>query len=81
MALPKLPTEQFLSPDFLIRSGTILFASTRAPLQVCLLRLTERNEWLLPKGLKDRGAGVPATAIRETFEETGYLCRLFQPPA
>ena len=76
MALPKLPTEQFLSPNFLICSGTILFASTRAPLQVCLLRHTERNEWLLPKGRKDRGEGVPATAIRETFEETGYPCRL-----
>jgi 8-oxo-dGTP pyrophosphatase MutT (NUDIX family) len=76
MALSKLPTEQFLSPNFLICSGTILFASTRAPLQVCLLRHTERNEWLLPKGRKDRGEGVPATAIRETFEETGYPCRL-----
>ena len=76
MALSKLPTEQFLSPNFLICSGTILFASTRAPLQVCLLRHTERNEWLLPKGRKDRGEGVPATAVRETFEETGYLCRL-----
>ena len=76
MALSKLPTEQFLSPNFLICSGTILFASTRAPLQVCLLRHTERNEWLLPKGRKDRGEGVPETAIRETFEETGYPCRL-----
>ncbi|KAH9983221.1 hypothetical protein BJV77DRAFT_1044040, partial [Russula vinacea] len=56
--------------------GSILFASTRAPLQVCLLHHTERHEWLLPKGRKDRGECVPATAIRETFEETGYPCRL-----
>ena len=76
MALPRLPTEQYQSSNFLICSGSILFASTRAPLQVCLLRHTERNEWLLPKGRKDRGEGVPATAIRETFEETGYPCRL-----
>jgi len=76
MALPKLPTEQFTSPNFLICSGSILFASTRAPLQVCLLHHTERHEWLLPKGRKDRGESVPATAMRETFEETGYPCRM-----
>ena len=75
MAQPKLPTEQFLSTNFLICSGSILFASTRAPLQVCLLHHMERDEWLLPKGRKDRGECVPATAIRETFEETGYPCR------
>lgn len=75
MALPRLPTEQFPSTNFLICSGSILFASTRAPLQVCLLHHTERNEWLLPKGRKDRGECVPITAIRETFEETGYPCR------
>ncbi|KAF8487527.1 hypothetical protein DFH94DRAFT_707023 [Russula ochroleuca] len=76
MAQSKLPTELFPSSNFLICSGSILFASTRAPLQVCLLRHTERHEWLLPKGRKDRGECVPATAIRETFEETGYPCRL-----
>ena len=75
MALPKLPTDQFSSTNFLICSGSILFASTRAPLQVCLLHHMERNEWLLPKGRKDRGECVPETAIRETFEETGYPCR------
>lgn len=75
MALPKLPTEQFPSTNFLICSGSILFASTRAPLQICLLHHTERKEWLLPKGRKDRGECVPVTAMRETFEETGYPCR------
>jgi 8-oxo-dGTP pyrophosphatase MutT (NUDIX family) len=75
MALSKYPTDQFPSTNFLICGGSILFASTRAPLQVCLLRHNVRNEWLLPKGRKDRGEGVPATAVRETFEETGYPCR------
>jgi 8-oxo-dGTP pyrophosphatase MutT (NUDIX family) len=76
MALSKYPTEQFPSSNFLICGGSILFASTRAPLQVCLLHHNVRDEWLLPKGRKDRGEGVPATAVRETFEETGYPCRL-----
>ena len=72
MALPKYPTEQFLSSPFLICGGSILFASTHEPLQVCLLHHNIRDEWLLPKGRKDRGEDVTATAVRETFEETGY---------
>ena len=75
MALPKYPTEQFPSTHFLICGGSILFASTNAPLQVCLLHHNVRDEWLLPKGRKDRGEGVTATAVRETFEETGFPCR------
>ncbi|KAH9976048.1 NUDIX hydrolase domain-like protein [Russula compacta] len=74
MALSKYPTDQFPSSNFLVCGGSILFASTRAPLQICLLRHTVRDEWLLPKGRKDRGEDVPTTAVRETYEETGYPC-------
>lgn len=31
-----------------------------------------RGEWLLPKGRKDRGESLERTALRETFEETGF---------
>jgi 8-oxo-dGTP pyrophosphatase MutT (NUDIX family) len=74
MAQSRNPTQQFRSTHFLTCAGTILFESTRAPLRVCLLHHTVRNEWLLPKGRKDLGEHVPATALRETFEETGYPC-------
>ncbi|KAH9178050.1 hypothetical protein EDB89DRAFT_1844033 [Lactarius sanguifluus] len=74
MALPKYPTEQFPSSHFLICGGSILFESTRAPLRVCLLHHNVRDEWLLPKGRKDRGEDVTVAAVRETFEETGYPC-------
>ncbi|KAF8260193.1 hypothetical protein EI94DRAFT_1706488 [Lactarius quietus] len=59
---------------FIICGGSILFASTRATLQVYLLHHNIRDEWLLPKGPKDRGEDITATAVRETFEETGYPC-------
>ena len=49
MALPKYPTEQFPSSPFLICGGPILFASTHAPLQVCLLHHSNRDERLLHK--------------------------------
>ena len=75
MALPKYPTEQFPSSHFLICGGPILFASTCAPLQIYLLHHNIRDEWLLPKGRKDRGEDVTTTAVRETFEQTGYPCR------
>ena len=74
MAQSRLPTEQFRSSHFLVCAGSILFESTRAPLRVCLLHHTVRDEWLLPKGRKDLGEHVPATAMRETYEETGYPC-------
>jgi len=74
MAQPRHPTEQFRSSHFLVCAGSILFDSTRAPLRVCLLHHTVRDEWLLPKGRKDLGEHVPATAVRETYEETGYPC-------
>ncbi|KAI0291369.1 NUDIX hydrolase domain-like protein, partial [Multifurca ochricompacta] len=56
--------------------GSILFASTHAPLRVCLIHHNARGQWLLPKGRKDRGENIITTAVRETFEETGYPCRL-----
>ena len=76
MALPRYPTEQFPSSHFLISGGSILFASTQAPLRVCLIYHTARGEWLLPKGRKDRGESVTDAAVRETSEETGYPCKL-----
>lgn len=84
-ALPaKYPTTQLLSSEFVICAGCILFRhvpnhpaadaapTARKPLQVCLLRHPLRNEWLLPKGRKDRGESLEQTALRETFEETGF---------
>ena len=70
MALPRYPTEQFPSSHFLISGGSILFSLTQAPLRIYLIYHHARGEWLLPKGRKDRGKSVPATAVRETFEET-----------
>jgi 8-oxo-dGTP pyrophosphatase MutT (NUDIX family) len=76
MALPRYPTEQFPSSHFLLSGGSILFASTHAPLRVCLIYHHARGEWLLPKGRKDRGESVTVAAVSETFEETGYPCEL-----
>lgn len=57
-------------------SATASSLSNLPPLQVCLILHTGRQEWLLPKGRKDRFEAITATATRETFEETGYPCKL-----
>ncbi|KAF9034834.1 NUDIX hydrolase domain-like protein [Panaeolus papilionaceus] len=45
--------------------------------EVCILHHLKRDEWLLPKGRKDRGESTEAAALRETYEETGYPCQLW----
>lgn len=79
MADPKHPTEQFPASNFATCGGSILFDSARAPLKVCLLRRImhgKPDEWVLPKGHKDRGENVIQAAVRETYEESGYPCQL-----
>ena len=66
MALPKYPTKQFPSPNFLIRGGSIMFASTRALLQVYLLHHRIRGERFIPTWRKDSGEDATTTAVRET---------------
>ncbi|KAF5329632.1 hypothetical protein D9619_009464 [Psilocybe cf. subviscida] len=90
MAASRYPTQQLLAGQFVVSAGSVLFrlnrqrqttsepiASTIPALEICVLHQTVRDEWLLPKGRKDRGESVEAAAIRETYEETGYRCRLW----
>lgn len=50
----------------------------RDPDQVLLIRNTKYNEpfYTLPGGRKDIGEALEETAVRETYEETGYHVRL-----
>ncbi|KAG6806969.1 hypothetical protein H0H92_009331 [Tricholoma furcatifolium] len=74
----KYPTTQYLADDFVISAGSVLFRKSQShDLEICLIHNTPRNEWLLPKGRKDRGESIEVAAVRETFEETGYPCALW----
>lgn len=90
MAAPRYPTQQLLAGQFVVSAGSVLFrlnsqrqtpsesTATAVPqLEICILHQTRRDEWLLPKGRKDRGESVEDAAIRETYEETGYKCTLW----
>jgi len=78
MAQSKWPTTQYMSKDIIVAAGSVLFRKSPETnkLQICLLYHRRKQEWLLPKGRKDCGESVEAAAIRETFEETGYPCKL-----
>ncbi len=46
------------------------------PLQMCLIYHLRKQEYLLSKGRKDQFEdSLIVTAMRETYEETGYPCR------
>lgn len=77
MSSSKDPTTQHLAGNFVLCAGSVLFRrSANDVLEICLLYYTPKQEWLLPKGRKDRGESLETTAVRETYEETGYMCEL-----
>ena len=64
---------QFFSDEFVTSAGGVLFCIKPGhPLEICLIHLQRKDEWLLPKGRKDRGESVEQTAFREVYEETGW---------
>ncbi|KAF9523687.1 NUDIX hydrolase domain-like protein [Crepidotus variabilis] len=81
MAVSRYPTQQHLAGDFVISAGCVLFRENSTTsgdgLEICILHHLERDEWLLPKGRKDRGESIEQAAVRETYEETGYACELW----
>lgn len=73
------------SSDFVTSAGCILFRKSPIDpnqVQICLLHqpkddtLKRKEKWILPKGRKDLGETVEVTAVRETYEETGFPCEL-----
>ena len=63
-----------LAETFSLGSGTVCIDPDNG--LMLLLFYRAKKELLLPKGRKDRGESIEATATRETFEESGYPCQL-----
>ena len=47
--------------------------------EVLLVHRPGYKDWTFPKGKPDKGESLPATAVREIEEETGYTVRLGHP--
>ena len=54
-----------------LAAGVVLVHETERDL--LLLHLRDEDRWCLPKGHVDPGESLPATALRETREETGLV--------
>jgi len=85
MSTSKHPTSQYFANEFTVSSGSIPFRravhsispnSSQSGWEICILYHRPGAEWLLPKGRKEPGETIQETAVRETYEETGYRCKL-----
>jgi 8-oxo-dGTP pyrophosphatase MutT (NUDIX family) len=80
MTTSNYPQSTHFSEDFAISCGSVLFRPStdgnKSRLDICLLYERNKSEWLLPKGRKDQHETIEAAAVRETYEETGYTCKL-----
>ncbi|KCZ78360.1 hypothetical protein H311_00607 [Anncaliia algerae PRA109] len=55
-----------------ICAGSILLKEDK----IILIKNNKTNEIVLPKGHVDEGDTIVQTAIKETYEETGYKCKI-----
>lgn len=58
---------------FVLSAGTVTFDQKKD--RICLVQ-NKKGEFFLPKGRKNVGESLEAAAIRETYEETGFSCKL-----
>ncbi|KAM0335561.1 hypothetical protein ACHAQA_000609 [Verticillium albo-atrum] len=63
------------SDEFVISCGATTLDIEKS--KILLIRCRKTGEHMLPKGRKDIGEGLEQTALRETFEETGFRAKLF----
>ena len=57
-------------------AGGVVLRRSGSAHQVLLVHRPRYDDWSLPKGKRDPGETDEQCAVREVFEETGYVCRL-----
>jgi 8-oxo-(d)GTP phosphatase len=57
-------------------AGAVLWRSGSDGVEVAVVHRPRYDDWSLPKGKLDRGESMPAAAVREVAEETGFAARL-----
>lgn len=71
-------TDQQL-PNKIVAAGAVVLRGAGKHTEVLVVHRPHRNDWSLPKGKVDPGERLPATAVREVFEETGLWVTLGVP--
>lgn len=57
-------------------AGAVLWRDADGDVEVAIVHRKRYDDWSLPKGKLDHGETLPACAVREIAEETGYACVL-----
>lgn len=57
-------------------AGAVLWRDAGGDVEVAVVHRQRYDDWSLPKGKLDDGETIPACAVREIREETGYSCVL-----
>jgi 8-oxo-dGTP pyrophosphatase MutT (NUDIX family)/phosphohistidine phosphatase SixA len=74
-ALGRFAAAGALPPDADVHAaGAVLWRPDEMP--VALVHRPRYDDWSLPKGKLDAGESMPAAAVREVAEETGFAARL-----
>ncbi|WP_231914513.1 NUDIX hydrolase [Corynebacterium renale] len=72
--VPRNPGAAYTRP--ILAAGAVMWRHHNGRAEVALIHRPRYNDWSLPKGKVDKGENLPATAVREILEETGYPVRL-----
>ncbi|MET9225124.1 NUDIX hydrolase [Lentzea sp. NPDC003310] len=57
-------------------AGAVLWRDADGDVEVAVVHRQRYDDWSLPKGKLDQGETIPACAVREIEEETGFSCVL-----
>ncbi|SMD02194.1 8-oxo-dGTP diphosphatase [Lentzea albidocapillata] len=57
-------------------AGAVLWREADGDVEVAVVHRQRYDDWSLPKGKLDHGETIPACAVREVEEETGFSCVL-----
>ncbi|GAA3243342.1 NUDIX hydrolase [Pseudonocardia petroleophila] len=60
----------------ILAAGAVLWRRTASGVELAVVHRPRYDDWSLPKGKLDRGESMPAAAVREVAEETGFRARL-----
>jgi 8-oxo-dGTP pyrophosphatase MutT (NUDIX family) len=69
-------TQEELITDVIQAAGGLLWRSNDHVREIAVLHRPHRNDWTFPKGKMEPGESWQETALREVWEETGYLVKL-----
>jgi 8-oxo-dGTP diphosphatase len=59
--------------------GIITRTNTKNEREIYLIHRARYNDWSLPKGHMEAGESAESAAVRETAEETGFVCTAKRP--